>query len=64
MYHSSAYARERDKIRQAVLEGLGWTLYFRVWSTELVESTRRPALERLDSSLRRASGSRALPVVM
>lgn len=33
MYHSSAYARERDKIRQAVLEGLGWTL-FRIWSTD------------------------------
>jgi very-short-patch-repair endonuclease len=33
MYHSSAVARERDKIRQQVLEGLGWTL-FRVWSTD------------------------------
>lgn len=33
MYHSSAVARERDKIRQSVLEGLGWTL-FRVWSTD------------------------------
>ena len=33
MYHSSAFARERDKIRQAVLERLGWTLY-RVWSTD------------------------------
>ena len=33
MYHSSAYARERDKIRQKVLEGLGWTL-LRVWSTD------------------------------
>lgn len=33
MYHSSAFARERDKIRQGVLEGLGWTL-FRVWSTD------------------------------
>ncbi|WP_445371312.1 DUF4011 domain-containing protein [Methylomonas sp. HW2-6] len=33
MYHSSAYARERDKIRQSVLESLGWTL-IRVWSTD------------------------------
>ena len=33
MYHSAAFARERDKIRQAVLEGLGWSL-FRVWSTD------------------------------
>ena len=32
-YHSSATARDRDKVRQAVLEGLGWTI-FRVWSTD------------------------------
>ena len=32
-YHSSATARDRDKVRQAVLEGLGWTI-LRVWSTE------------------------------
>ena len=33
MYHSSAFARERDKIRHAVLVGLGWTL-LRIWSTD------------------------------
>jgi very-short-patch-repair endonuclease len=33
MYHSTANARERDKIRQTVLEGLGWTI-LRVWSTD------------------------------
>ena len=32
-YHSSATARDRDKVRQAVLEDLGWTI-LRVWSTE------------------------------
>ncbi|NDU99816.1 DUF3320 domain-containing protein [Pseudoroseicyclus tamaricis] len=32
-YHSSATARDRDKIRQAVLEGLGWQI-LRVWSTD------------------------------
>ena len=32
-YHSSATARDRDKVRQAVLEGLGWTI-LRIWSTE------------------------------
>jgi len=32
-YHSSRNARDRDKLRQAVLEGLGWTIA-RVWSTE------------------------------
>ncbi len=32
-YHSSATARDRDKVRQAVLEGLGWSI-LRVWSTD------------------------------
>jgi len=50
MYHSSTYARERDKIRQAVLEGLGWTL-LRVWSTDWWVN-KASALERLDTALR------------
>lgn len=32
MYHSSKSARDRDRIRQQVLEGLGWSIY-RIWST-------------------------------
>jgi very-short-patch-repair endonuclease/RecA/RadA recombinase len=32
-YHSSKSARERDVIRQQVLEGLGWHIY-RIWSTD------------------------------
>ena len=32
-YHSSATARDRDKVRQAVLEGLGWRI-IRIWSTD------------------------------
>lgn len=32
-YHSSAFARERDRLRQQVLEGLGWRLH-RIWSTD------------------------------
>ena len=50
MYHSSAYARERDKIRQGVLEGLGWTL-FRVWSTDWW-TNKHKALQELDAALR------------
>jgi very-short-patch-repair endonuclease len=50
MYHSSAFARERDKIRQSVLEGLGWTL-FRVWSTDWW-THRAKALETLDMALK------------
>ena len=32
-YHSSATARDRDKVREQVLRGLGWTIE-RVWSTD------------------------------
>lgn len=32
-YHSAATARDRDKIRGAILSGLGWNLV-RLWSTE------------------------------
>ncbi len=32
-YHSAATARDRDRLRQQVLEGLGWHL-IRIWSTD------------------------------
>ncbi len=32
-YHSSRSARDRDRLRQEVLEGLGWNIY-RIWSTD------------------------------
>jgi len=32
-YHSSRSARDRDILRQQVLESLGWTIY-RIWSTD------------------------------
>jgi very-short-patch-repair endonuclease len=33
MYHSAATARDRDRLRHMVLEGLGWNL-LRIWSTD------------------------------
>jgi hypothetical protein len=32
-YHSSPQARDRDKIRQDILQSLGWKIY-RIWSTD------------------------------
>jgi very-short-patch-repair endonuclease len=32
-YHSSPTARDRDRLRQEVLEDLGWSIY-RIWSTD------------------------------
>jgi very-short-patch-repair endonuclease len=33
MYHSSKVARDRDRLREEVLNGLGWKLY-RIWGTD------------------------------
>ena len=41
MYHNTPAARDRDWLRQSVLEGLGWTIH-RVWSTSWV---RNPGAE-------------------
>ncbi len=40
-YHSARSARDRDRLRQQVLEGLGWTIH-RIWSTDWF---RNPELE-------------------
>ncbi|KXU36661.1 hypothetical protein AXK11_03785 [Cephaloticoccus primus] len=49
-YHSSATARDRDKLRQLVLEGLGWVI-LRVWSTNWWLN-EHDTLEQLDRQLR------------
>ncbi len=43
-YHSSPVARDRDRLRQQILEGLGWRLH-RIWSTDWYRN-------RLDSEKR------------
>lgn len=48
-YHSAATARDRDKVRSAILQGLGWKLV-RVWSTEWWVD-RLGALERLHGEI-------------
>jgi len=51
-YHSSRYARERDRLRQAVLEDHGWTI-LRIWSTDWFqhkEETLRRILGELDKA--------------
>lgn len=49
-YHSSATARDRDRIRQAVLEGLGWSI-LRIWSTDWFRNPVATA-DRVDGQLR------------
>ncbi len=36
-YHSAATARDRDRLRQSVLENLGWKIH-RIWSTDWYQS--------------------------
>ena len=49
-YHGAATARDRDKVREAVLKGLGWALA-RVWSTDWWIDPQG-ALDRLDAALK------------
>lgn len=61
-YHSALWARERDRLRQQVLENLGWRFH-RIWSTDWFYR-RAEQLERLKQVLdtARAEGARGLPL--
>jgi hypothetical protein len=48
-YHSSRVARDRDRLRQEVLEGLGWKIH-RIWSTSWF-TDRRAEIERLRAAI-------------
>jgi len=39
-YHSTRTARERDRIRQTVLEDMGWKIH-RIWSTDYIKDPKR-----------------------
>ncbi len=51
-YHSSRTARERDRLRQTVLEDMGWTLY-RIWSTDWIKSPESQGA-KLEEAIRAA----------
>jgi very-short-patch-repair endonuclease len=51
-YHGSRTARDRDLLRQQVLEGMGWRIH-RVWSTEWFNDRNR-AIEAILASLQQA----------
>ncbi len=52
-YHSSATARDRDRLRQAVLEDLGWKI-IRVWSTDWYHQPETSTVALLDEVSRLA----------
>jgi len=51
-YHSGRSARDRDRLRQEVLESLGWRLY-RIWSTDWFRNPTRET-EKLLSAIEHA----------
>jgi hypothetical protein len=59
MYHSAATARDRDRLRQQVLENLGWKIH-RIWSTEWVMNKEKE-LKRLKQAIEE---SRAQPTAI
>jgi very-short-patch-repair endonuclease len=54
-YHRARSARDRDRLRQEVLEGLGWRLH-RIWSTDWFRNPGRET-DRLVSAILDAEGS-------
>lgn len=53
-YHSALWARERDRLRQDILENLGWRFH-RIWSTDWFHHRQRE-IERLRQALSDARG--------
>ncbi len=58
-YHSARSARDRDRLRQAVLEGLGWRLH-RIWSTAWFRERERE-IERLVAAIEAAKHQPGTP---
>ncbi|MBS1812211.1 MAG: DUF3320 domain-containing protein [Acidobacteria bacterium] len=52
MYHSSRSARDRDRLRQQILEGLGWRIH-RIWSTDWFRNPARE-LKRVVTAIQEA----------
>lgn len=64
-YHSGATARDRDRLRQHVLEGLGWRIH-RIWSTDWwlnPEDEVKKILERLQAIMEEEEQSADQPQV-
>ena len=61
-YHSARSARDRDRLRQQVLEGLGWTIH-RIWSTDWFMRPQRE-IEKVDEAIRRAGAATHRPAAI
>lgn len=55
-YHSSRTARERDRLRQDMLENMGWRIY-RIWSTDWIKdpkSEKEKLINAVEETLKRS----------
>ncbi|MCL4552295.1 MAG: DUF3320 domain-containing protein, partial [Candidatus Marsarchaeota archaeon] len=59
MYHSAHTARDRDRLRQEVLENLGWTIH-RIWSADWA-SRRDTEIGKLQAAIIAARDSLEIP---
>lgn len=57
-YHSARSARDRDRLRQQVLEAMGWKIH-RVWSTDWFRNPQRE-LDRLVAAIEKAKTAAAI----
>jgi very-short-patch-repair endonuclease len=71
-YHDARSARDRDRLRQAVLEDHGWTIH-RIWSTDwfqrpkaelarVIDAIERAKADALSGASTAARSARAVPV--
>jgi very-short-patch-repair endonuclease len=58
-YHSSNYARDRDRLRQQILESRGWSIH-RIWSTDWFYRQERE-ITKLRDALEKALAGAKLP---
>ena len=59
-YHSARSTRDRDRLRQSVLESLGWRVH-RIWSTAWFRSPEKE-LERLEQAIEQAKSGAVVTV--
>ena len=57
-YHSALSVRDRDRLREAVLRGLGWDIY-RIWSTDWFEDADRELKKLMEYIASRIAAFRA-----
>jgi very-short-patch-repair endonuclease len=62
-YHSSRSARDRDRLRQSILESRGWTIY-RIWSTDWFHRRKDQEKKLLDAleGMRNGTHANSQPV--